>query len=117
MPISSLANFHCRQCGSCCRVSGYVNLQPGEEAAIAQSLGLDAFAFTERFTVLAPDRRGLVLREHPDGGCILLDDEGRCMVHDVKPRQCRDFPFSWRNADSAEICPALAALEKEKTEP
>ncbi len=80
---------------------------PGEESALAGCLGLDVLVFTERYAALVQDRRGLVLRDSPDGACILLDAEGRCTVHAAKPRQCREFPFSWQNADSATVCPAL----------
>ena len=80
---------------------------PGEESALADCLGLDVLVFTERYAALVQDRRGLVLRDSPDGACILLDAEGRCTVHAAKPRQCREFPFSWQNADSATVCPAL----------
>ena len=107
MSASSPADFHCRQCGACCRVPGRVRLLPGEESALAGCLGLDVLVFTERYTALVQDRRGLVLRDSPDGACILLDAEGRCTVHAAKPRQCREFPFSWQNADSATVCPAL----------
>lgn len=107
MSAPSPDNFHCRQCGACCRVPGRVRLLPGEENALAQCLGLDVLDFTARYAVLAPDRRGLLLLDKPDGSCILLDKAGRCRVHAVKPQQCRDFPFTWQNADSAAICPAL----------
>ena len=108
MNPTSPAEFHCRQCGACCRVPGRVHLLPGEETALAQCLGLDVLDFTARCTALAPDRRSLVLKEKPDGACILLDDASRCAAHAAKPRQCRDFPFSWQNSDSATTCPGLA---------
>ena len=101
--------FKCHQCATCCRIPGLVHLHEDEEAAMAIHLLLDVLEFTEKFTVLASDRRGLVLKDKPDGSCILLDAQGRCLVHDVKPRQCREFPFSWQNADSATLCPGLKA--------
>lgn len=100
-------DFRCRQCGACCRVPGRVRLLPYEEMKLALCLGMNVLDFTARFTTLEADRRGLVLLDKPDGACILLDDAGRCTVHAVKPRQCRDFPFTWQNADSATICPGL----------
>jgi Fe-S-cluster containining protein len=107
MSASSPREFHCRQCGACCRVPGRVHLLHGEETSLARCLGLDVLDFTARCAALAPDRRGLVLKDKPNGACILLDDAGRCTAHAAKPRQCRDFPFSWRNADSAAVCPGL----------
>lgn len=109
MAADIASTFKCRQCGACCRTPGLVHLLDGEASALAAHLSQDVLAFTEKFTVLASDRRGLVLKDKPDGSCVLLDAHGRCLVHDVKPRQCRDFPFSWRNADSATLCPGLKA--------
>jgi hypothetical protein len=109
MAESTETVFKCRQCGACCRTAGFVHLQDGEASALSAHLSQDVLAFTERFTVLASDRRGLVLKDKPDGSCILLDAQGRCLVHDVKPRQCRGFPFSWQNPDSATLCPGLKA--------
>lgn len=42
------ATFQCRRCGACCRVPGYVALEPGEPEAIAAFLGLDVYAFKEQ---------------------------------------------------------------------
>lgn len=103
--------FKCRRCGTCCRIQGVVHLQRGEEASLATYLQLDVLAFTEKFTRLSPDRRGLVLKDNPDGSCTMLDGNGLCRVNDAKPTQCRDFPFSWTNSDSATICPALAEFQ------
>ena len=106
--------FACRRCGACCRQAGFVRLEMGEPEAIASALGMADDAFANSFTELARDRRGLVLKEKADGACILLDDDGACRVNAAKPRQCREYPFTWRNADSVEICPALAELERAK---
>ena len=59
---------------------------------------------------MAVDRRSLVLRDHADGSCEMLGEDGLCRVHAAKPAQCREFPFSWRNPDSFRTCPGLRAL-------
>lgn len=100
--------FVCRQCGNCCRVPGHVRLLADEPDALAAALGLSVETFLETRTLLAPDRRALILTNHPDGSCVLLDQQGRCRVHAVKPLQCRTFPFAWVNSDSAAVCPGLA---------
>ena len=71
---------------------------------------MDFGMFADEFTELARDRRGLVLKDAPDGACILLGADGLCRANSAKPRQCREYPFTWRNPDSAEICPALSEL-------
>ena len=58
-------------------------------------------------------RRGAapsVMRDHADGSCEMLGEDGLCRVHAAKPAQCREFPFSWRNPDSFRTCPGLRAL-------
>lgn len=105
-----IEQFTCRQCGNCCRIPGRVYLPAEEIEPLAHHLGMTAPDFINTYTTLAPDRRGLILKEHPDGACILLDENGLCRVNPVKPSQCQTFPFTWTNSDSATVCPALAAL-------
>ena len=105
-----LSSFRCRRCGACCRIpGGLVRLREGESAALAAALGMDERTFLDEHTLLAPDRHSLVLRDHADGSCEMLGDDGLCRVHVAKPAQCREFPFSWRNPDSFRTCPGLRA--------
>ena len=108
MKIPSRDTFKCRQCGACCRIPGYVFLDAAEPDAIAAHLGMEASAFIEHLTEIAPDRRGLVLKSRVDGTCIMLDPTNCCRINGTKPRQCRGFPFEWRNPDSDTVCPAIA---------
>lgn len=104
-----LKGFACRRCGACCRIpDGIVRVSDAEIARIARFLGKNEEEFIASLAVLAPDRKGLVLASRPDGACIFLDEENRCRIHPVKPDKCRTFPHAWTNADSAEVCPALA---------
>jgi len=105
--------FTCQQCGNCCRVPGRVHLLTEEIDPLAHHLGMSTPEFINTYTMLAPDRRGLILKEHPDGSCIMLDANDLCRVNPVKPNQCQTFPFAWTNSDSTTTCPALAALCKE----
>lgn len=102
--------FVCRRCGACCRIKdGIVRISDGEVARIAPFLGLTEEDFIARDADLAPDRRGLVLKSRPDGACIYLAEDNRCLIHPVKPDKCRTFPYAWTNPDSAMVCPALRA--------
>ena len=67
-----------------------------EVSEIAEFLNLSLDEFTEKYTRLTKDRRQLSLIECEDGHCIFLDDQNCCMINDVKPKQCRDFPYTWR---------------------
>ena len=104
--------FQCRGCGACCRVKGgIVRVGETEIARIAAYLGMGEQEFIDRETEIAPDRRGLVLRNTPDDVCVWLDGDNRCRIHAVKPDRCRTFPYEWRNADSCDVCPALGGLK------
>ncbi|MCL2104956.1 MAG: YkgJ family cysteine cluster protein, partial [Kiritimatiellaeota bacterium] len=70
----------CQRCGACCRVPGYVALGPGEVETIAAFLGMDVYAFTERYTKFMLNRRGLSLTEQENGHCIFLQADNICRV-------------------------------------
>ena len=91
----SIKEFHCAGCGECCRWEGIVRVDDAQIAAIAEYLHITEQEFIDRYTRLAPDRRGLVLLDAPDGACCFLTPDNRCRIHPVKPRQCRDFPKTW----------------------
>lgn len=103
--------FRCRCCGACCRIpDGIVRVSELEIARIAAFLGKSEADFIAEDTLLAPDRRGLILRSRPDGACVWLTAGNLCRLNPVKPDKCRIFPFEWVNPDSDAVCPALAAL-------
>ena len=98
--------FQCRRCGSCCTGEpGYVWLQAAEAAAIAARLRMEHEVFLARHArrVLG----GLSLRETPDGRCVFFETGRGCRVYEVRPRQCRTWPF-W-----ARIVATPAAWERE----
>lgn len=103
------APWPCRRCGACCRVPGYVHLTPADVDAMAALLGLPVDAFTERYTRLTEDRRGLSLVEQPNGECVFLHADGTCRVQRAKPKQCHDFPLGWHYQGFEAVCPAAAA--------
>ena len=102
------ATFKCRRCGACCRVPGYVTLAAGEPEAMAAYLGMDVYAFTERYTQLTFNRHDLSLIEGDAGRCIFLQDDNACRIQPVKPAQCKGFPFLWRNEQLERTCPGLS---------
>jgi len=108
--MMSLEGFHCRCCGACCRIpDGIVRLSENEIARISAFLGFSEADFIERETDLAPDRRGLILKNTPEGACAYLTADNLCRINPVKPDKCRTFPFEWTNADSTDVCPELKA--------
>jgi len=105
-----MSQFECLKCGNCCRLPGYVRLREGELEAIAEYMRISVESFTNIYTRLTADRRGLSLIENSKGHCIFLSDASRCCIHDVKPQQCRDFPMKWRFPESENVCKALRAM-------
>lgn len=99
-------NFICLKCGECCRWEGYVRLTEDETSKIAEYMGMDLEGFTRKFTRLTSDRRSLSLIEkEEDGSCIFLaPDSNYCMINDVKPQQCSDFPVKWNFEGWNTIC-------------
>jgi uncharacterized protein len=85
--------FECRRdCGRCCRgPGGYVWVTEIEAEALAKTLGFGLDRFGEKFLRETP--RGLALRDAPNGDCILLNPEGRCLAYTARPNQCRTFPW------------------------
>jgi Fe-S-cluster containining protein len=72
----------------------HVYLDESEERPIAAHLELSLRAFRERYTVI--DEYGWTELRFPDDHCVFLDPDSRlCRVHEVRPVQCRTFPF-WR---------------------
>ena len=111
-PVMSHSEFHCRQCGACCRIKdGIVRVSDAEIARIAAFLGMTEQDFIDREAEVAPDRRGLMLKSRQDGSCAWLADDNRCRIHPVKPDKCRTFPYEWTNDDSHKVCPGLAVCD------
>ena len=108
-----LAGFACVCCGACCRIKGgIVRLSDEEIARIAAYLGMPEEEFIATETEVSPDRKCLILKDAPDGSgaCGMLDDQGLCRIHPVKPDQCASFPYDWANDDSSHSCAGLRAL-------
>ena len=103
--------FEYRQCSACCRIAnGIVRIDDANIAAMAAYLDLSEREVIDVYTELSPDRRGLILKSEPDGACVMLNMDGRCLIYDVRPAQCASFPFEWINDDSFETCEGLRCL-------
>ena len=98
--------YQCQRCTNCCRWPGDVRVSEAEVENIAAFLGVEVSAFVERFTRLRADRGGLSLTERPDHSCIFLEDRD-CLINEVKPQQCRDFPNKWNFPGWRQVCEAV----------
>lgn len=86
--------FQCSGCGDCCTgAPGYVWVNGEEIEAIAGAVGAESIEdFEDAYVRRVGARKSL--REFPDGACVFFDTETRkCQVYEVRPRQCRTWPF------------------------
>jgi len=93
--------FECTQCGCCCGGGpGYVWVTSQDIKNLAKQVGLpdDVFEQTLVYTVRGHKKS---LKNYPDGDCVLLDEKTRgCLAYEVRPLQCRTWPFWPQNVDA-----------------
>jgi hypothetical protein len=109
--------FECQPgCTNCCRQPGEVWLTAEDRDRIAAHLGLSVRAFVERYCTREEDDE-LKLSVPAADSCHFLLEEG-CSIHDVKPVQCRTYPFwpehvrtrpSWKKLER--VCPGVGVGE------
>lgn len=114
-------SFECTQCGNCCTgPPGYVWFNQAEAAAMAAHLGLSELQFKLRYARKAMGRWTLdeVHNDRGEYDCVFLrrDESGKalCSIYEVRPTQCRTWPFwpenlrsqrAWQRA--AKTCPGM----------
>lgn len=85
--------FSCTQCGNCCRNHGdytYVYLAEADVLAIAGHLGLTRQAFLEAW---CREEDGWITLRMDDPACPFLEEDNRCGIYPVRPKQCATWPF------------------------
>jgi Fe-S-cluster containining protein len=82
--------FHCQECGECCQGKGGIFPTRVEIALIAQYLKISVAELVLDY--LEQTAMGLAVKNKTGEGCI-FNKQGRCAIHPVKPRICRDWPF------------------------
>ena len=108
--------FECqRGCTTCCTQKGFVYITERDAGRIAAKLGMTVADFEKRYVYRTKNLRRL--RTAREVRCPFLSSEG-CSIHEVKPAQCRAFPFwpelvqskrAWRK--TAEWCPGIGKGE------
>lgn len=84
--------FRCTRCGQCCTGEpGNVWVDGAEIEALARRLGESEEEFLALRTRLGA--RGRTLREKANGDCLFYENGTGCTVYDLRPRQCRTWPF------------------------
>ena len=82
--------FQCTGCGACCKRPGVVEFTPLDILRISQYLEMSQEEFTQTYLSLNTD--GWIVNVEDEQPCLFLDDN-QCTIHDVKPEQCRSYPF------------------------
>ncbi len=88
--------FSCSQCGKCCcGEPGVVYFNPEEFEKLVAFLAAKGHSREEIVSqMMRPYKDSYTARDDfEDGHCIFFDHG--CTVYEVRPSQCRDFPF-WR---------------------
>ena len=87
----------CEECdGNCCRgESGYIWVNESEIEKIAEFLGLDVKIFKKDYLNRVKYRYSIKeLKINGEYICLFFDEkQKRCKIYDVRPKQCRTFPF------------------------
>lgn len=123
LPVAWYADglrFECTQCGNCCTgAPGYVWFDDDEAQAMADRVGVTKREFYQRYAKRKIGKWTLEeVRFHKQYDCVFLErDEngrGKCSIYDVRPTQCRTWPFWASNlssprawAQAAEGCPGM----------
>ncbi len=84
--------FECSGCGNCCTgAPGYVWITEKDIESMARFLGIREREFLKRYTRKARGRISLI--ELPDYDCSFFNRKKGCSIYDVRPPQCRTYPF------------------------
>lgn len=101
-------SFECAGCGDCCRgTPGYVWVTLEEAERIARHLAMPLGEFET--TCLRHVMGRMSLLEKPNGDCIFWERDAGCRVYDLRPLQCRTFPFWKQNIKNPSAWDRLAS--------
>lgn len=106
--------FKCLCCGVCCQGDGGIFLPLDGADGPAKLLNISTEEFIEKYT--EPRHGMLCLKIGDDGFCMFHDRERHtCLIHEAKPRMCRDWPFFYGMLanregfeDAKEACPGIS---------
>lgn len=101
--------FACTGCGKCCTgAPGVVWVSEEEIAQIAAYLKLEVEKFRKHYVHMVDGR--LSLNELPvTWDCIFLKEGKKCSIYEVRPKQCRSYPWWISNLESPEAWKRAAA--------
>lgn len=98
--------MECRRCGLCCTMH-QAFVTPEEIGRIIGYLGIDIYAWEQRYDDSRWEYNNYRLIRHVDGACAFLTHENglaACAIHEVKPGCCA----SWKPGPDRKECRAGA---------
>ena len=107
----------CLNCANCCKTTGPL-FTTADIERIANHLKLKPQQFVEKYLRLDEDK-DYVLQSVP---CAFLDSENYCLIYDVRPKACREYPHTDRKKfqqisnltiKNVAICPAAYNIVEE----
>ena len=93
--------FECQKdCSHCCGGSpGYVWLSQHDIDTISEHLQISTSEFIANYTKKMGPNYSLIDLEDDNWNCILLKN-GKCSIYNIRPMQCRTYPFWPQNIES-----------------
>ncbi|MGL4582813.1 MAG: YkgJ family cysteine cluster protein [Flavobacterium sp.] len=107
----------CLSCANCCKTTGPLFTNADIER-VAKHLKMKPQQFIDKYLHIDEDR-DYVLQSLP---CTFLDNENYCMIYDVRPKACREYPHTDRKKfnqisnltlKNVAICPAAYEVVEE----
>ncbi|SFC51556.1 hypothetical protein SAMN05421780_10686 [Flexibacter flexilis DSM 6793] len=107
----------CLQCANCCKTLSPIVKTPDIER-ISSHLKMRQSVFIDKYMKIDEDG-DYVFNSTP---CPFLDAENYCLIYDVRPRDCRDYPHTDRqgftrrvyvNTENTVSCPAVFQIVEE----
>ncbi|MEK6494246.1 YkgJ family cysteine cluster protein [Myroides odoratimimus] len=107
----------CLSCANCCKTTGPLFTNADIER-IAKHLKMKPQQFIDKYLYIDEDR-DYVLQSLP---CTFLDNENYCIIYEVRPKACREYPHTDRKKfnqisnltlKNVAICPAAYEVVEE----
>ncbi|HEX9979493.1 MAG TPA: YkgJ family cysteine cluster protein [Flavobacterium sp.] len=107
----------CLNCANCCKTTGPLFTSADIER-IAKHLRMKPQEFTAKYLKIDEDN-DYVLQQVP---CAFLDSENYCLIYDVRPKACREYPHTDRKKfyqisditlKNIPVCPATYRIVEE----
>jgi len=117
MHEEEFSRTECLNCANCCKTTGPLFTNKDIER-ISKHLKLKPQQFIEKYLRIDEDR-DYVLQEVP---CAFLDADNYCLIYEVRPKACREFPHTDRKdfhkisnltLKNTAICPAAYNIVEE----